>query len=401
MTHLAIPSALEPYAGRIIDIDSHEAIPAQLWEKEFGPITKDLAHGFFKGPPNSPGGVNFPDYQGDVVPINAESVWKTKGPMAPGSTDPERRLDVMDLTGVSRQLMFPSAVAIMGSFLYNFPPEYGFMPEITGDRQEYGRQLIKANNDWAVRAANVSSRVRPVAAAYGATIDDLINSTRHLLNGGIRAFWLMSSVLPGGVSPAHEGLDPFWQMIIDHDATVTLHIGSEGGFLKTEKWAVAKAFEGYKVNVEFNLSPWHLSVLHMPSQNFLATVITGGVFERHPKLRFGVIELGAYWIGPLAKTLDLWYENSQTFGDRAVDRLPHKPSHYIRQNVRVSPFHFEKVDEYIEQYDLEDVISYASDYPHIEGGKDPMDRFVARLERLGPEVMEKFFVTNGTYLLPA
>jgi hypothetical protein len=29
-----------------------------------------------------------------------------------------------------------------------------------------------------------------------------------------------------------------------------------------------------------------------------------------------------------------------------------------------------------------------------------MGRFVKRLERLGPEVMEKFFVKNGEYLLP-
>jgi len=153
--------------------------------------------------------------------------------------------------------------------------------------------------------------------------------------------------------------------------------------------------------VEFNLSPWHLSVQHLPSQNFLATVVTGGVFERHPTLRFGAIELGAYWIGQLATNLDLWYENSQTFGARSVDRLPHRPSDYIRRNVRVTAFFFEKVDEYIEQYGLEDVLCYASDYPHIEGGKDPMERLASRLERLGPEVMEKFFVTNGKYLLPA
>jgi hypothetical protein len=39
MTHLAIPKALEPFAGRIMDVDSHESVPAQLWEQEFGPVT--------------------------------------------------------------------------------------------------------------------------------------------------------------------------------------------------------------------------------------------------------------------------------------------------------------------------------------------------------------------------
>jgi predicted TIM-barrel fold metal-dependent hydrolase len=307
----------------------------------------------------------------------------------------------MDLTGVSRQLMFPSGIAILASFLYNFPPEYGFLPGYRGDRKAYGLQLFEANNSWAVRAAQISDRIRPVAALYGATVDELMASTRQLLDGGIRAVWLMSSVLPGGKSPAHSELDPFWKMLTDHDVTATLHIGSEGGFLKSDAWADAPAFAGYKVNTEFNLSPWHLSTLHLPAQNFLATMITGGVFERHPKLRFGCIELGSYWIGPLAATLDMWHGNNQHFGKTQVDRLPLKPSEYIQRNVRVSAFDFEHVDEYIARYGLEDVYCYASDFPHIEGGKDPMGRFVKRLEGLGPEVMEKFFVKNGEYLIPA
>jgi hypothetical protein len=62
---------------------------------------------------------------------------------------------------------------------------------------------------------------------------------------------------------------------------------------------------------------------------------------------------------------------------------------------------FEPIDEYIDRYGLEEVYCYSSDFPHLEGGKDPMTRFSNRLERLGPAIMEKFFVTNGEYLLPA
>jgi hypothetical protein len=58
------------------------------------------------------------------------------------------------------------------------------------------------------------------------------------------------------------------------------------------------------------------------------------------------------------------------------------------------------VDEYIETYGLEDVICYASDYPHLEGGKDPMGRFSNRLAHLGSDVTEKFFVHNGKWILP-
>ena len=396
----AIPESLEPYAGRIVDIDSHEMMPAQIWEREFGPVTKDLAVAFMQGPPNDPGGCNYPGYEHDETPVDRATIWQVKGPAAPGASDPARRLDVMDLMGVSRQLMFPSGVAIMGSFLFNHPPEY-FMPAFQGDRKAYGRALFEANNRWAMRAAKVSDRVRPVAAVYGSNVAELMETTRNLLDNGIRAIWLMSSVLPGGKSPAHTDLDPFWKMLTDRDVIATLHIGSEGGFFKTDAWSDAPAFEGFKVNSEFNLSPWHLSVIHLPTQNFLATMITGGVFERHPTLRLGAIEVGSYWIGPLAETLDMWHANNHHFGKNKVIRLPMKPSDYIRRNVRVSAFDFESVDLYFERYDLHDVYCYASDYPHIEGGKDPMRRFAGRLERLGPRIMEKFFVSNGSYLLPA
>jgi predicted TIM-barrel fold metal-dependent hydrolase len=397
-----IPESLRPYAGRIVDTDAHEYMPAQVWVENFGPAAKRLADFFLSKAADGPNGFHFTNYA-DTMPITAETVWREKTPRAPGSTSLQRRLDVLDYTGVSRQFMFPSGVGIMGSFLFNFPPEYGFFSEFKGAeaRKAYGKELMDAANQWAVRSTHFSDRLRPVAALYGNTPDALITETQRLLDQGIRAVWLMSSVPPGGVSPAHKDLDPLWAMLAERNISVTLHIGSEGNFLKTEVWGRAPAFEGYKVGAEFDMSPWRLSIQHLPSQNFLATMITGGVFERHPTLRFGVIELGAYWVGHLAETLDLWYDNGQNFGPTSGKTLPLRPSQYIARNVRVPAFPFEPVDQYIERYGLEDVYCYASDYPHPEGGKDAMARFARAMERLGPEIMEKFFVTNGAYLMPA
>jgi predicted TIM-barrel fold metal-dependent hydrolase len=400
MEHRAIPESMRDYAGRIVDADAHEMLPVQLWRDEYGAVTDRLAETFLQHPPNNPGGLNYPGYA-DVTPIDEDSVWAMKGSLAPGAVDFDRRLEVMDFTGIDRQLVYPGGVAIMGSFLYNFPVEYGFMRDFDGDRKAYGSQLIDASNEWAIRTAGKSDRLRPIAALYGNDVGQLIANARSLIASGIRAVWLMSSVPPGGVSPAHSSLDPLWALLAEANISVTLHIGSEGGFLKTDVWGDAEAFDGYKVGAEFDLSPWRLSIQHLPSQNYLATMITGGVFERHPALRFGVIELGAYWIGPLAQSLDLWHDNNSTFGVNAVQRLPLRPSEYIARNVRVTAFPFEPVDQYIEQYGLEDVYCYASDYPHLEGGKYAMRTFADRLQRLGPKIMEKFFVSNGAYLIPA
>ena len=398
-----IPDTLKAFAGQMMDIDTHEMTPAEVWVREFGEDARDIADTFMhKVPKFSPEvDSSIPGYTGDDVEITPDSVWRMKGCNAPGACDLARRIEIMDLTGIKRQLLFPSGVAIYGSWLANWPVEYGFLKQFKGDRQAWAYRLWEAHNQYCIRVARISDRMRPVAALYGDSPKEIIEKTRHLIDNGIRAFWIFSSRPPGGVSPAHEDLDPMWKLMTDHECTPTLHVGSDGNFVKNDTvWSKAAAFEGYKLGTEFNLSPWHTSTNHLAAQNFLGICVVGGVFERHPTLRFGVIELGAYWVGQLAENLDLWHRNNQTFGTVNAVRLANMPSNYINRNVRVTPFNFEPVDMYFERYDLDDIYCYSSDYPHLEGGRGTMHSFAARLERLGPEIMEKFFVKNGSYLLP-
>ena len=48
---------------------------------------------------------------------------------------------------------------------------------------------------------------------------------------------------------------------------------------------------------------------------------------------------------------------------------------------------------------MANVLCFASDYPHVEGGKDPMGNWYDMLEPLGSDVVEKFFVTNAEWVL--
>ena len=127
-------------------------------------------------------------------------------------------------------------------------------------------------------------------------------------------------------------------------------------------------------------------------------MVLGGVFVRHPSLRFGVIELSAYWVGSMLRTMDLWHESLKGFGIEGK-RLPEPPSHYVKSNVRFSVFPWEDLAAYVAE-GLEDVICFASDYPHLEGGKDMIRTMYGKIAPSGPAVIEKFFVTNGQFLLP-
>ena len=242
-----------------------------------------------------------------------------------------------------------------------------------------------------------------MAPLYGETPEELISVAKSLIDRGIRAVQLITGRLPGGVSPAANTLDGFYAMLAEASVPLTFHIGGEPNFFGTLDWGKAEAFEGYRETNEFTLNPWRLSSMHLAVQNFVATMVTGGVFERHPTLRVGVMEYTAHWIGPLADLLDIWHDNNHKTGPAdnvANRRLPLRPSEYIARNVRVAPFDFEPVGKYIEKHGLEDVYCFASDYPHVEGGKKPIEKFASSLEPLGRRVLEKFFVKNGELLLP-
>jgi predicted TIM-barrel fold metal-dependent hydrolase len=149
---------------------------------------------------------------------------------------------------------------------------------------------------------------------------------------------------------------------------------------------------------EIGLDPYTLSTMHFGAQNFVTTMILGGVFERHPDLRVGVIELTSHWVGPMVENLTGWRD---MFAKRLAGTLSLSPSEYLSRNVRVSSFYWEPVDKFIERFGLEDVYVFSSDYPHVEGGIDTAQAFADRLKRLGPDLIEKYFVTNADLLLPA
>jgi len=393
------PQELSSFAGRINDVDGHEWLPPEIWVDEFGEVVAPLAEveklrlETFKEP--TQGYLRNSLYE-EVEELTRTNVWNTKGPNAPGAWDLKERVRVLDFTGVNRQLVFPGSMALQGAVLHGFADDRNFYPNIPGDRRQYALSVMNAYNDWVLRNVRVSDRIRLVAVLIGETVDELYNEAKTLIDKGVRAFWLPSSMPPGGKSPAHIDHGPLWSLCEATDTVMTLHIGHEAAFYRTLEWRNAPAFEGYKSGAELSLDPWNMSTKYIPSQNFLLTMVSGGVFDRHPNLRFGAIELGAHWIGPLAHQLDMWSIHT---GSKRWD-LPLPPSEYIRRNVRITGYPFEQIDEYILKYGLEEVYCYASDYPHVEGGVDPMGGWSAQLEKLGEDTRRKFFIDNGAFLLP-
>lgn len=398
-SNLAIPQCLLPFADRIMDADAHEYTPVNHWIEQFGEATRPfvVAHEDSKMPIGQ-------FVAADDTAMDADTIWNTKFARAPGAFDWDRRLEVMDMTGIHRQLVFPGSIGLYGASFYfrcdAFPNMYR---SIGGNRKAFALDMIGLYNDFCLRLARKDDRLRMVAVLLAPDVPSLLAEAKRLIDGGVRAIWLPSAALPGGVSPAHPSLNPLWDMCQAARVAIVAHVGSDFEFLTTAEWRNAPQFEGWKAGEEFQMDPWTLSTLHLPVQNFLATMVLGGVFERYPELRFGACEVTAQWVGPLAENLDLWFANQRKFslGNMEGDLcLSMKPSDYIRRNTRFSLFDIEPVDTYIRRYEMPELYCYASDYPHPEGGRKPMIDVSERVAPFGQKVLQKVFVDNASWLMP-
>ena len=387
------------------DVDSHEMLPMHLWGSAFGDVGELIAgldmkrYGSAKRSKNS---LLRPDIAGDDMAISYDSVWNHKGPDAPSAIDLTRRPKVMDEMGIERQLVFPS-FALLGIMLMYIKDPHEFLgyDREKADPLPTGREACAAHNRWAARITKATNqRARPVAVIIPETPDQMAQQAEYLLGEGIRAFMLPAGTPPAGTSPADRSLDPFWSLLEKHNAPVTLHLGTEFAFLASRKWSANvpefSAVQGS--SVEFEAEPLQSATLHFCMENFLTAMILGGVLERHPNLRVGIIEACAHWVGPLAERLDMW---AGQFSKRLSKTLSMPPSQYIARNIRATPFSFEPIDRYLKRYPaLADVYCFSTDFPHVEGGQDAQRAFSEKLEAFEPSIREKFFRSNGMLLIP-
>jgi predicted TIM-barrel fold metal-dependent hydrolase len=336
----------------------------------------------------------------DAMDITEENIWHVKGSRAPSAVDLTRRPAVLDLMGIERQLIFPSFI-LVAFFLVegHLGADLDLEPN---EARTLGEAGIEEYNNWAVKAARIDPRLRPVLyIPQTESPEALISYVRPFLDQGIRAVHLNTGYPPAGRSPAHSDLDPFWDLLAQRNVTCTVHVGGEKGFLSSTEWAKAAAFKPGKVeSIEIGLEPFSFATMSFPYSNWLAAMTLGGVFERHPTLRFGAIEVGSAWFGPFVEQLDMWARDA--YATRLKPFISRLPSEYMATNVRVTPFNmFERVGDYLRQYPhLQDCYCYSTDYPHIEGAAESKYRLYEQVAPLGPEMVQKYFIDNGRLLLP-
>ena len=136
-----------------------------------------------------------------------------------------------------------------------------------------------------------------------------------------------------------------------------------------------------------------------PVMQTLATLVIDGVLERFPRLRFGVIEQGASWVPSFLRQLDAVYDAFARHEER-LRKLTLRPSEYVRRQVRVTPYPVEDVGWLVAQAGPE-MFLFSSDYPHVEGGRNPIKRFEESLAGVAPDARQRFYCDNFVDLMGA
>jgi predicted TIM-barrel fold metal-dependent hydrolase len=214
---------------------------------------------------------------------------------------------------------------------------------------------------------------------------------------GIRAFWV-SSDPAAGRSPSHVDHDPIWAELESNGVPLVLHIGGGRGLDPAYHNAghpMVKDWLGGGENLRGK--DFH-AVSHSP-QSFLAALIYDQVLQRFPRLMVGVIEIGATWMPGFMRILDqghMAFKKSEPL----LAGLELAPSEFCQRQVRVSLFPYEDAGWLIDQAGP-DMFMFASDYPHPEGGRDPIGRFDAALDAAAtnPAARENFYYRNFASLL--
>jgi predicted TIM-barrel fold metal-dependent hydrolase len=130
----------------------------------------------------------------------------------------------------------------------------------------------------------------------------------------------------------------------------------------------------------------------------LADLATRGVLARHPSLRIGVVELMSAWVPLFLLQLDGGFSFHAKFNGAPLADLAEPPSAYIRRQVRVASFGFERPDALARQ--AGDMFMFGSDYPHPEGLAKPLADY-RDATGLEPADADSLYRANAAWLAGA
>ena len=330
------------------------------------------------------GGQHSTEHKASMIALGDKLIESSKEIQALGAFNGDDRKVAMDMLGFKKQLVFATH-----SVAFPFHPSSKKPPHL-----RYG--ATRAHNRHMVDFCQADDRLLGVGIVPLDSPEHALTELKFAIESGLKAIWVPHRA-PIDMSPGHVDLEPFWALLAESGTPFVLHVG--GSPLQALKsWsnngrAAVKDWMGGGENVRTK----DAAVMHQPPETFISMLLLDGVFDRHPKLRGAAVELGAGWVPELVKRLN-WVAKIYGRVDTSV-QFDRTPSQQLSEQMGFTPFPHEDVANLIQQSNP-DLYLFSSDYPHVEGGRNPIKKFEDSLASETEAVKAKFFSENFLRLWP-
>lgn len=313
----------------------------------------------------------------------AEKIMTRKNYNALGSWRGSDRAEALDCLGFASQLVFPTLSLKINDLEH-------------GDDVELTYAAARAVNRAMVDFCAADRRLLPAGYVPLQDFTGAQATAHDAISLGAKGL-VIASRCPRGHSPSHIGFDPVWAQAQEAGIPILFHVGGGGQLMSAD----------FLINGLPPIPDWHggdgdlrsldYVAIPYPPMQCLATMIFDRVLDRFPRLKFGVMEQGASWLPGWMRTMDgahlAFYKNEER-----LQKMSLKPSEFVIRQVRVTPYASEDTG-WIIANSSEQVCLFSSDYPHIEGGRNPLKRFDASLANTAEPVRRRFYRENFVDLM--
>jgi predicted TIM-barrel fold metal-dependent hydrolase len=344
--------------GRLVaDCDMHIFEPPDLWQRYIDPAYRHAA----------PVGltemrrdmrVKVKSHvilrMGPVRPVDPKSggAWKSSHDTAYAHAearqwDPTSQREAMDAEGLDMAVLFPTrGLFVLGLDTPQMMGQDGLEPD-------FAAAIARAYNDWMRDfCAEYPERMFGCGMVAPHDLGQAVAEVRRCVEElRFKAIFLA----PGTINrrPWHDRhYDPLWAECERLNVPICFHGGGQN-FLKPD----------FSLEVLDKLMMWHTFSQPLGIMTVLVSLTAGGVFERFPTLRAGLLEGNCSWAPWLLYRLDEHYE---WLGGFEAPDLRMKPSEYFLRNCFLAvEADEETVGQYVQTFG-DDNLVFSTDYPHAD-----------------------------------
>lgn len=273
-----------------------------------------------------------------------------------GACDAKDRITRLDKEGLDAAIIYPSLDLTW---------------ETDTDDVEYTQAMCRAYNRW-VTDWSADSGGRLIAVAHLSLSDPAAaaEELERAVKAGHKGGWVVQFTTtrkPHG----HNDHDILFAKAQELDVPLGIHVSLE------PQWCWPGRYDKEHIRKQ----TWFLNVTSSDAiRHALASFMAYGVFDKFPRLKLVILEVGAGWV-------QYWLDRMDAVYDSVMGRgvpLKEKPSFYFRRNVWVSADPDERSLPAMADLCGSDRFFWASDFPH----PDHTGNYIEELEAFGNKLSD-------------